>query len=192
MCTSWDMLFHIYFRFQATIFDSHSSRQTAVFRSVQSCFWASNIWYSRWNCGANMLQAEIYVIPYLLTVPGRRSSLICHPLWRRPVLTFVALCCSMQKICGFRWNFTYIFYLLWCRVHFRFHVGHFDFLLNSHRIMHRVIDVAISSGNFGILKSKRSNVEFSSKIDLRPLIQWSPSLSRFHQNITHTILLPVA
>jgi len=34
-------------------------------------------------------------------------------------------------------------------------------------------DVAISSGNFGILKNKRSNVEFAFKGDLRSLIQWS-------------------
>jgi len=47
-------------------------------------------------------------------------------------------------------------------------------------------DVAISSGDFGILKNKCSNVEFASKGDLRPLIQWSPSLSHFHQTITHT------
>jgi len=46
-------------------------------------------------------------------------------------------------------------------------------------------DVAISSGDFGILKNKRSNVEFASKGDLRPLIQWSPSLSHFHQKIIH-------
>jgi len=42
-------------------------------------------------------------------------------------------------------------------------------------------DIAIGSGDFGILKNIRSNVEFASKVDLRPLIQWSPSLSHFHQ-----------
>jgi len=47
-------------------------------------------------------------------------------------------------------------------------------------------DAAISSGDFGIIKNKCSNVEFASKGDLRPLIQWSPSLSHFHQKIIHT------
>jgi len=47
-------------------------------------------------------------------------------------------------------------------------------------------DVAISSGDFGTFKSKRGNVEFASIVDLRPLIQWSPSLSHFHHKIIHT------
>jgi len=47
-------------------------------------------------------------------------------------------------------------------------------------------DVAISSGDLGILKNKRSNVEFVSKVDLRTLIQWSPSLSHIHRKIIHT------
>jgi len=47
-------------------------------------------------------------------------------------------------------------------------------------------DVVISSGDFYINKKKSSNVEFASKSDLRPLIQWSPSLSHFHQTIIHT------
>jgi len=46
-------------------------------------------------------------------------------------------------------------------------------------------DFAISSGDFGILKTKRSNVEFASEADLRPLIQWSPSLSHFYKKIIH-------
>jgi len=41
-------------------------------------------------------------------------------------------------------------------------------------------DVAISSGDFSILKNKCSKFEFASEGDLRPLIQWSPSLSHFH------------
>jgi len=36
-----------------------------------------------------------------------------------------------------------------------------------------------------ILKNKRSNVEFACKGDLRPLLQWSPSLSHFHKKIFH-------
>jgi len=46
-------------------------------------------------------------------------------------------------------------------------------------------DAVVSNGDFGILENKRSNVEFVSKGDLRTLIQWSPSLSRFHQKIIH-------
>jgi len=41
---------------------------------------------------------------------------------------------------------------------------------------------AITSGDFGILKNKRRIVQFASKGDLRPLIQWSSSLSDFHKN----------
>jgi len=46
--------------------------------------------------------------------------------------------------------------------------------------------VAISSGDFSMLKNKCSNVEFASKGDLAPLIQWSLSLSQFHKKIIHT------
>jgi len=64
---------------------------------------------------------------------------------------------------------------------FRFHVRDFDFRLNWHRIVHKAMPkspllmATISSGDFGILKSKRSDVEFASKVDLWPLIQWSSS-----------------
>jgi len=49
-----------------------------------------------------------YIRYFISTSGSRPPSLIVHPPWRRPVLTFVPLCCLMQKICGFRWNFTYI------------------------------------------------------------------------------------
>jgi len=45
-----------------------------------------------------------------------------------------------------------------------------------------------SSDDFGILKNKRSNFEFSSKGDLRSLIQWSPSSSHSHQEIIYTTI----
>jgi len=108
--------------------------------------------------------------------------LIFHPPWRRPVITFVPLCCSMQKICGFGWDFTYIpspmsglslsgftsaiLFSGWTRI----------------ELCTRRCGVSIRSGDFSILKNKRSNVKFASKCDLRPLIQWSPSLPHFHQN----------
>jgi len=47
-------------------------------------------------------------------------------------------------------------------------------------------DVSTSSGDFGILNNKFSNVEFDFNCDLHPLIQWSQSLSQFHQKIIHT------
>jgi len=87
----------------------------------------------------------------------------------------------MQKICGFRWNFTYIpsamsgLSVSASRPPFWFPVE-----LASNYAQG---DVAISNGDFGILKNKRSNVEFASKVDLLPLIQWSPSISHFHQQI---------
>jgi len=40
-------------------------------------------------------------------------------------------------------------------------------------------DVATSSGDLGILKNKRSNVELASIGNLRPLIQWSPICHMF-------------
>jgi len=67
---------------------------------------------------------------------------------------------------------------------FRFHVRHFDLRLNSHRIVHRAILLS-AAVTCGILKNKRSNIEFVSEGDLRPLILWSPSLSHFHQKIIH-------
>jgi len=95
--------------------------------------------YSRWNCVAIMCTS--WDIRYFISTSGSRLlSLISHSPWRPPVLSFAPLCCSMQKICGFRWNFTYI-------------------------------PSAMS--------------DFVSKLDLRHLIQWSPSLFHFHQQIIH-------
>jgi len=99
---------------------------------------------------------------YFISTSGSRSpSLIFHLPWRCPVLTFVQICCSKQKICGFRWNFTYNaycncnikffphlrFFTTWktkralttynSNKYFRFHVCYFDFRLNSHRIVPR-------------------------------------------------------
>jgi len=74
----------------------------------------------------------------------------CSP-WRRPVLTFVPLSCSMQKTCGFRCEI-HIYAI--CNVRFTcfwFHVRYFDFRLNSHRIVQG--DIAISSSDFGILNN---------------------------------------
>jgi len=49
-----------------------------------------------------------YIRYFISTAGSRLPSLIFYPPWRRHVLTFVPLCCLMQKICIFRWNFTYI------------------------------------------------------------------------------------
>jgi len=43
----------------------------------------------------------------------------------------------------------------------------------------------ISASSVGILKNKRSNIEFALISNLRPLIQWSQSLSHFHKEIIH-------
>jgi len=67
---------------------------------------------------------------------------------------------------------------------FQFHVCHFYFRLNSHRI-------AISSGVFGILTNKRSNVEFASKVDLRPLFNCHQVHHIFTQKSSTPPLLPV-
>jgi len=107
--------------------------------------------------------------------------LIFHPPWRRPV---VPLYCSMQKICGFRWNFTYIPSPMSGS---SFPVSRPPFWFPVEIASHCAQgDVAISTGDFGILKNKCSNVEFAFNGDLRPLIQWSSSLSHFHQQIIHT------
>jgi len=66
---------------------------------------------------------------------------------------------------------------------FWFYVRHFDFRWT--RIELCTGCCCDRSGDFGILKNKRSNVEFAFKGDLRPLIPWSPSLSHFHQNHPH-------
>jgi len=47
----------------------------------------------------------------------------------------VPLCCLMQKICGFRWNFTYIQSAMSC-LSVPVSRQQFDFRLNSHRIVH--------------------------------------------------------
>jgi len=133
------------------------------------------------------VQAEIYIISYQLPVPQAAIFHFSHTLTSsytniRPIMLFdtkdmrIPLKFHKYFICnvGFKW--------------FRFHVRHFDFQLNSHRIVHRAqANLAISNGHFGILKNKRSNVEFNQKDDLRPLMQWSPSLSHFHQKIIRTI-----
>jgi len=92
------------FRFQAAIFDFSLTSTNG--RSVQSCCLTSKTYvYSRWNSVAIMCTS--WDIRYFISTSGSRPPfLIFHPPWRRPVLTFIPLCCSMQKICEFRWNFT--------------------------------------------------------------------------------------
>jgi len=142
--------------------------------------------------------AEIYVIcissfgykPQSLISHSSRQTTVFKSPWRPSVLTFVPLCCSMQNICGFLWNFTYIPSHSISNVRFkcfRFPVSCPPFWLPvEHASNCTQGDIAIGSGDFGILKNKFSIVEFAFKGDLRPLIQWSPSLSHFHQTIIHT------
>jgi len=155
------------------------ARQMVVFRSVLSCCLTAKTYVYPLECCCYHVH-RISIRHFISASGSRPPSLIFRPPWRRPVLTVVPLCCSMQKICGFRWNFPSYIYSL-CNVRFKyfmFYVRHFDFRLNSHWIVH--------SDDFGILINKHSNVEIVSKVDLRFLIQWSQSLSHFHQEIIHT------
>jgi len=67
--------------------------------------------------------------------------------WRRPGLAFVPLCCSMQNICGFRWSFAYFLSAMSNLIVSDF--CHFDFRLNSDRIVHSVmlLLVAVTSAS---------------------------------------------
>jgi len=56
----------------------------------------------------NNLDLGLYIRYFIPSSSFKTRSLIFHSPWRSPVLTFVPLCCSMQQICGFRWNFIYI------------------------------------------------------------------------------------
>jgi len=63
---------------------------------------------------------------------------------------------------------------------FRFHVHHFDCRLNSHRIVSRAMLLSAAG------TSVSSNTNAATLNLLQKLIQWSPSLSHFHQKIIHT------
>jgi len=98
---------HKHFRLQTTIFVflTHPDiRQCLVVQSSRVA-WHRKHSYTRWNCVAIVFTS--CDIRYFVSTSGSRMpSLVFHPHWRRHVL--VPLCCAMQKICGFRWNFTYI------------------------------------------------------------------------------------
>jgi len=105
---------------------------------------------------------------------------------RRPVLTFVPLCCLQQKICGFRWNFTYNPSAM---------SGLSVSGLTSAILVAGWTLIELCTGWCCYQQrwrwhpqNKRSNAKLSSKGDVRPLIQWSPSLS---QKIIHPPSLPV-
>jgi len=78
-----------------------------MFRLVQSCCKTSKHRHSRWNFVAIMCAS--WDIRYFISTSGSKPpSSILHPPWCRAALIFVPLCCLVQKICGLRWNFTYI------------------------------------------------------------------------------------
>jgi len=78
-------------------------------------------------------------IRYFISTSGSRPpTLIFHSPWLRSVLTFVPLCCSMQKICGFRWNFAYIPFVM-SGLSVSGLTSVIDFRLNSHRIVNRAM-----------------------------------------------------
>jgi len=89
-------------------------------------------------------------VRYFISTSGSRPpSLIFHSPWRRPVLKFVPLCCLMQKICVFRWSFTYIPSVMWGFKCLRFPIRHCDFRLKTHRIIHRamLLSAAVTSAS---------------------------------------------
>jgi len=181
-CACWDLRYFLYTsgsRQQSLI--THPPQQTAVFALFQSCclisetlVWAWEFcWYHVYKMRYTLIhiyfrfQAAIFNFP-----PTLMSS--CTNV--RSTMLFdakdmpIPLKCHIYSICNVRFKW------------FRFHVRHFDFRSNSHRIVHRamLLPAAVTWTDFGILKNKCSNVEYASKGDLRPLIQWSPSLSHFH------------
>jgi len=123
------------------------------------------------------VQAEIYVILYLLRVPNRHLWYFTHSdivlYWH---LSHYVVRCK-RKICGFRWNFTYIPSAM---------SGLSVSGFTSAILISGWTRIELCTGRCcGILKNKQSNVEFTSKDDLRPVIQWSTSLSGFRQKIIH-------
>jgi len=126
--------------------------------------WRQNYRHSRWNCVAIICTS--WDIRYFISTSGSRSlSIIFHPPWRRPAMLFDAKHMRMPlkfhtySICNVRFQVFLVLRPPFCcpvEIASNYAQG----------------DVAISSGDFGILKNKRSNVEFASKDDLRHLIQW--------------------
>jgi len=137
--------------------------------------------YSRWNVVA-IICTSWNIRYFISTSAFRPPSFIFHPPWLRPVLTLVPLCCSMQKICGFRWNFI-----------LSAMSGLSVSVITSAILISGWTRIALCSRQCCYQQrwlrhhqNKHSNVEFAAKSDLRTVIQWSPSLSDFHQKIVHT------
>jgi len=80
---------------------------------------------------------------FMFTSGSRPPFLIIRASWRRPVLTLVPLCCSMQTDMRIPLKF-HIYSISNVRFKlFRFHVRNFDFRLNSHRIVHRAMLLSV-------------------------------------------------
>jgi len=110
--------------------------------------WQRNYRHSRWSCVA-VLCKSWEIRHFIFTSDSRPPSLIFHPPWRRHVLAFVLLCCSMQRM-RMPLKLHIIFSICTVRFKcFRFHVRHFDFRLNLHRIVHRalLLSAAVTSSN---------------------------------------------
>jgi len=109
--SSWDIRYFLAtygYRPPSLIYNSpwHST----VIAQVQSQCTTSKHRYSRWNCVAVMRASWAATHYFICTSGSRPPSLIVHPPWRRPVITFVPLCCSNAKDMRIRRNFTYIPY----------------------------------------------------------------------------------
>jgi len=134
--------------------------------NVYHCLYTSSVMthdlknmHSRWNFVATMCAS--WATRYFISTSGSRPpSLIFYPPWRRPVPTFVPLCCSTQADSV---EISHKFHLQ-CQVQV-FPVSRppiwFPVELASNCAQGYV---AISSGDFGILKNKCSNVEFAPKV----------------------------
>jgi len=160
---------------------------TVYYSKFQSCCFIENIRIAvgmlLLSCVRAEMQAEIYVFSYLLPVPDRHLWYITHP---NVVLYYQSSHYVVQ--CSKRYanslETLHIFHLH-CQVQV-FPVLHLPFLFTVELWSnHAYGDVAISSVDFGIFKNERINIEFACKGDLRHVIQWSPSLSHFHQKIIH-------
>jgi len=177
------------------------------------------------------IEAEIYVISYLLLDPGLHLWFLTHPDKRQCLYQSSRVAWHRKNSCS-PWNVNcyYIVYKLrytLFHIYFLFQAAIFDFSLTLTSSCTNVRptmlfdskdmwiqlkfhicficnvrfkrfrfqsaiwfpvelalncapgDVAISNGEFSILKNKRSNVEFASKGDLRPLIQIHSMVTKF-------------
>jgi len=127
-------------------------------------------------------------IRYSITTSGcRPPSLNSHSPSSRTVLTFAPHCCSTPKNRRIPLKFHIYSFCNFNYKHSLLYVRHFDYPVECGS-NYALGNVATSSGDFSILKSKYGSVEFAPVGDLRPLIQWfsqithrSSALGEYHE-----------